>query len=63
MFDRDGILSFWSNIKKKCDLMNQFIYNSCFIQFAAGLRLLHKKGVAHRDLKHENILIARKSFS
>jgi serine/threonine protein kinase len=49
--------------KKSGGLINQFIYNSCFIQFAAGLRLLHKKGVAHRDLKHGNIMKARRCFS
>jgi serine/threonine protein kinase len=49
--------------KQRGDLMNQFIYNSCFIQFAAGLRLLHKKGVAHRDLKHESIMKARRCFN
>jgi serine/threonine protein kinase len=45
------------------DVINQFVYNSCFLQFAAGLRSLHKKGITHRDLKHNNLMVYRRCFS
>ena len=45
------------------DVINQFVYNSCFLQFAAGLRSVHNKGITHRDLKHENLMVYRRCFS
>jgi serine/threonine protein kinase len=44
-------------------VINQFVYNSCFLQFAAALRYLHKKNITHRDLKHNNLMVYRRCFS
>ena len=42
---------------------DQFIYNSCFLQLAAAMRLLHRKKISHRDLKLGNLMIYRKCFN